>query len=188
MDRTLESCIMWCFFVHTIRKFPHTLKEPPWTDDALGIPGRRLIEWSDEHLIESERVGTIRLHNIVRVYDIAVSLAHLATILGHNEPDVLKQRERLVVIDRFHIIEKLVPEACVDEMPRRVLRSPDIHINRRPILLLLLIRQKLLVLGINIPKVVPRRSRPLRHRVCLALGGTFALGAFYIHPFLDIRK
>ena len=69
-----------------------------------------------------------------------------------------------------------------------VLHAAVIPIHRHPVFQLFGVGERLAVMGVNIAQVIPRRPRPLRHGVGLALGIAPALGTLTIDKRINLRQ
>ena len=63
---------------------PELLEEAVATVDAGHVPGLRLLDGTQEHLVEAQRVGTILLTDVVGVHHIVLRLRHLLDGLIDN--------------------------------------------------------------------------------------------------------
>ena len=73
-------------------------------------------------------------------------------------------------------------------MKHGVFGSADVEIDRHPVLFLLRIHEDLGILRVDVSEVVPARSSPLGHGVCLSLGRAAALWALAVHPAVDVGQ
>src|SRR5690625_24781 len=101
--------------------------------------------------------------------------------LTKNHTLVDKLFERFFCRYNSTIIKHLVPEARVEQMQYRMLRTTNVEIHRHPVFLLLRIYRGSVKIGADIPQMVPARSCQLRHGVgfskCFLAG--FRVYGFY---------
>ena len=104
--------------------------------------------------------------------------------LGFPQDDALVNQslERFRRTDISVVEQDLVPEAGIQQVQHRVLRSADVQIDRHPSLFFDRVDESGVVVGVNKAEVVPARSGPLRHRVGFALVAPPVQG--YVQPRL----
>ena len=56
---------------------PHAVEEAVAAGNGRGLPGCGLLKVAHEHLIQTHGVGTVLVHHLVRVDDVAQRLGHL---------------------------------------------------------------------------------------------------------------
>src|SRR3989344_9349924 len=174
--------------VRSLSQPPHAFKESPRAYHALRAPRDRIGEGPHEHFVHAERVGAVGLHDVVGIYHVAVALAHLLSVWRLDESDGDQTHERLVSGNDADVVQEFVPKARVDKVARRVLRAAHIGVYRCPVFLFFLIDERFFVVRVHVAQVVPRRTRPLWHRVGLARTRTLALRTADVDPFRNTRK
>src|SRR3989338_9367245 len=103
-------CCMLYFFFQT----PHPLQKPARADNRVRAPDNCIFKWSHKHFVDAERIRAELGDDVVGVYDIPPSLAHLAPVLALNVPLIFEAEKRLDMRDKAEVKKHLVPEAGVD--------------------------------------------------------------------------
>ena len=93
--------------------------------------------------------------------------ALLIRLLGRHDADV---------------IQKLVPEAAVEQVERGVLHAAVVPVDRAPVVQRLLGGECFVIVRVHVAQEIPARAGPLRHGIGLALGGAAALRAGGVDP------
>ena len=96
-----------------------------------------------------------------------MACALLIRLLGRHDADV---------------IQKLVPEAAVEQVERGVLHAAVVPVDWAPVVQCLLGGERFVIVRIHIAQEIPARAGPLRHGIGLALGGAAALRAGGVDP------
>ena len=170
------------------RQAPNTGEKAVDTLHSLHLPWLHLFERAHEHLIKSQRVGSVFLHDIVGIDHVASGLGHLLPVLAHDQPLVDEFLERFGRANVAEIEKHLVPETGVEQVEHRVLGSADVEVDHprlliRPVFLGFLRDKSVGITRIAVAKIVPAGSRPLRHGVGLA-----GHAIRQLHPLLRFRQ
>ena len=88
--------------------------------------------------------------------------------LSQDHPLIDQLLKRLGRADEAAIKKHLVPEPAVEQVQHGVLGPADVKIHGQPVSLLFRVPRQLVVVGVDVPQIVPARAGPLRHRVGLA--------------------
>ena len=226
--QVLRSSVCCCVTAtYRTTEVPELLQEAVATVDTVGVPGFRLLHGTEEHLVETQGVGTVLLDNHIRIDDVEHRLRHLfdgpaalvLTILKNEfgiailrtpsleglnvehvsrddvHIDVDRRRGVLVlqaeadeltlvgtlVLDAIHevgaalnhtlidqllerlvlarvagVIEELVPETAINQVTRSMLRTTHVEVDVAPVLIDVLVDERLLILRVHIAQVVSK--------------------------------
>ena len=117
-----------------VEESPELLEETVASVDTVGVPRLGLLHRTEEHLIHTESVGTIFLHNHVRVYHVEHGLRHL---FDSPSADVLT----IIIEDKFSIVVVRAPVAerfHIEDVPAY---DVDIDVDRSDVITLLLVER-----------------------------------------------
>ena len=112
-----------------IEKSPQLLQEAVYAVDSISIPWLALLDRSKEHFIQTERIGSIALHNIVGIYYIKHRLRHLLNGISTHILAILK--------NKLGIVELRTPCAELVDIKNIVAHNVYIYVYRRNVVILL---------------------------------------------------
>ena len=148
---------------------PDAVQEAAGAGYAVIAPGLADLQRAHEHFIEAQGIGTVVPHDIAGIHHkFRKPLAHFNPVFAENHALMNQFFEGLLHGRKTLVVQIAVPDPAVHQMADGVLRSADIQIHRQPVLQKLGIGECLIIMGINIPHVIPAGSGGTGH------GGGFA--------------
>ena len=111
LQLVLRSLLVCCDVITTSRttKVPELLQEAMTAVDTVGVPGLRLLHRTEEHLIQTQRVGAVAFNNHIGIHHVEHRLRHL---LDSPAADILAilEHELCIVVFRTPSLEGLEVE------------------------------------------------------------------------------
>ncbi len=167
---------------------PITLQKAPASPDAVCAPRSRLFEIADEHLIQTERIGAVFVHDVVRINHIAARLAHFLAVFTEDHTVARAFGVGLRRGNFADVVQEFMPETAVKQMKRGMLHAAVVPVHRQPVFHGFFSGKALAVVRIRVAQKIPRRTRPLRHGVRFPLGGAAAMRAGGVYPVRHVGE
>ena len=114
-------------FVH--EQAPNARKKPRHPLHAAHAPRLHLFEWTHEHFVTTKGIRAVLLDHVIGIDDVAARLRHLLIVLTEDNALIDQALKRLRLRQVTKIKQHLVPEARIQKMQDRVLRSADVQID-----------------------------------------------------------
>ncbi len=170
---------------------PHAIQELAHPFDPVRVPRHRLIERPKKQLVHTKHIRSV-------VHDHVIGIHHIPLGFGHLRPSYREHQSMRATFgvwlraaclgDKTTIMQELIPKTRIQQVECRVFHPTVIEIHGKPPVHRFIARKRFGVFWVNIPQKVPARSRPVRHRVGLALGRTATRRTRGLDPITHRRK
>ena len=170
-----------------LEKAPDTAQETVAALHTLLIPVQIPFGGSGKKDKKPPCIGTIAFDNLIGSNNITQRLGHFGAILIDH---ALSQEalERLLNFYQALIKKKFGEKTGIKQMQHGMLYTPDILVNRQPVINLLFTERSLLLARIRIAQIVPGRTKESIHGIRFPPGRAPALRAAGLHKIFAFQQ